>query len=65
MSNRLSLTRNTKPGKNELFFYVKDSHGNTIEIKQTITEIKRGQVRFDIATGEKVKILRGELISDD
>jgi hypothetical protein len=62
MSNKLSLTRSTKPNKDELFFFVKDSNGTTIPIKQTFTKVTGGQLRMCIEAGESVQVLRGELL---
>jgi sRNA-binding carbon storage regulator CsrA len=62
MSNKLVLTRNTKPHNDELYFFVEDSNGSTIPIKQTFTKVSGGQIRMSIEAGENVQILRGELL---
>jgi len=62
MSNKLVLTRSTKPNKDELFFFIEDSNGNTIPIKQTFMRDNGGQIRMSIEAGENVQILRGELL---
>jgi hypothetical protein len=62
MSNKLSLTRSTKPNKDEIFFFVKDSNGTIISIKQTFTKVTGGQLRMSIEACESVKVLRGELL---
>jgi sRNA-binding carbon storage regulator CsrA len=61
MSNGLALTREPKANKNELLFYVEDSNGELITIKQTIRSIKGQQVRVSISAPDSVKISRGEL----
>ncbi|KZZ10596.1 hypothetical protein A3752_12170 [Oleiphilus sp. HI0081] len=61
MSNGLALTREPKANKNELLFYVEDSNGKLITIKQTIRSIKGQQVKFSISAPDSVKISRGEL----
>jgi hypothetical protein len=62
MSNKLSLTRSTKPNKDEIFFFVKDSNGTIISIKQTFTKVTGGQLRISIEASESVQVLRGELL---
>jgi hypothetical protein len=62
MSGKLALTRSTKPNKDELFFFVEDSNGNIIQIKQTFIRALGGQIRMSIEAGKNVQILRGELL---
>ena len=64
MSKGLSISRHTKTGKNEIYFYYQDSNGETIQIKQTLTEVLKGQVRFEIAAPRNVAIYRGELLAE-
>jgi hypothetical protein len=63
MGGKLALTRSTKPDDDELFFFVEDSNGTIIPIKQTITKVKGGQVRMSIEAGDNVKVSRGELVN--
>jgi len=62
MSNGLALTRTPSEDRNELLFYVQDSNGQTIPIKQTIEKVRGKQVRIYIEAPENVKIFRGELL---
>ena len=61
MSNGLALTREPKANKNELLFYVEDSNGELITIKQTLKSIKGRQVKISFEAPNSVTILRGEL----
>jgi len=62
MSNRLALVRSATQNKDELHFFVEDSNGTIIPIKQTITKVTGGQVRMAIEAGDNVAVLRGELV---
>lgn len=63
MSNGLALTRSDAADKNELFFFIEDSHGKIISIKQTFRSKKGKQVKIYIEAPENVKISRGELLT--
>jgi hypothetical protein len=62
MYKGLVVARKPSENKDEILFSFKDSHGKTIEIKQTITEIHGDNVRIRIEAPEEVTILRGELV---
>jgi len=62
MYKGLVLARKPSENKDEILFSFKDSHGETIEIKQTITDVIGDNVRIRIEAPEEVTILRGELI---
>jgi len=62
MYKGLVVARKPSENKDEILFSFKDSHGKTIEIKQTITEFVDGNVRIRIEAPEEVTILRGELV---
>lgn len=63
MSKGFAVTR-TK-NKPDLFFFVEDSNGELIPIKQTLTEVGRGQARLFISAPDNVKIRRGETLEKD
>jgi len=65
MYKGLALARKISEDNNELFFTFKDSHGKTIEIKQTITEVLGGVVRMRIEAPDEVTIIRGELLEKE
>jgi len=48
MYNGLVIARKPTPHKNEIVLTFKDSHGETIEIKQTITDVMGVTVRIRI-----------------
>jgi len=62
MYKGLVIARKPEDNNNEILFTFKDSNGETIEIKQTITEIIGQAVRIRIEAPEDVMILTGELI---
>lgn len=62
MSKGLSLTRAPYSDNNELFFFVEDSNGWIIPIKQIFKAVDDNQIRLRIEAPESVKIYRGELI---
>tara|TARA_R110001599_G_scaffold9972_5_gene49277 strand:- start:2503 stop:2697 length:195 start_codon:yes stop_codon:yes gene_type:complete len=63
MKKGLSITRAPYPDNNELFFFIEDSNGSIIPIKQTFSSVEGYQVRMNIEAPESVKIYRGELIN--
>ena len=63
MSKGLALTRAVYNDTNEIFFFIEDSNGTTIPIKQTFVSSHKGQVRVQIEAGKAVTILRGELMT--
>jgi len=65
MYKGLVLARKPSEDNNELFFTFEDSHGKTIEIKQTITEVLGGVVRMRIEAPDEVTIIRGELLEKE
>jgi len=62
MYKGLVVARKPSENKDEIIFSFKDSHGETIEIKQTITDVVGDNVRIRIEAPEEVTILRGELV---
>jgi len=64
MSNGLSLTRAPSKDNNELIFFIEDSNGDAIRIKQTVEKVIGKHVRVTIDALGNVKILRGELLLD-
>ena len=54
--------RSATQNKDELHFFVEDSNGTIIPIKQIITKVTCGQVRMTIEAGNNVTVLRGELV---
>lgn len=63
MSNGLALTRSDAAKKNELFFFIEDSSGNIISIKQTVRSKRGKQVQIYIEAPDNVKVSRGELLT--
>jgi len=65
MYKGLVIARKPTPHNNEIVLTLKDSHGETIEIKQTITDVMGETVRIRIEAPEDVMILRGELVNSE
>lgn len=63
MKKGLSITRAPYPDNNELFFFVEDSNGCIIPIKQTFNAVDDNQIRLSIEAPDNVKIYRGELFN--
>jgi len=64
MSKGLALTRAPSKDNNELIFFIEDSNGDAIRIKQTVEKVIGKQVRVTIDAPGNVKILRGEQLLD-
>jgi len=62
MYKGLVIARKPTPHNNEIVLTFKDSHGETVEVKQTITDFMGETVRIRIEAPEDVLILRGELV---
>jgi len=62
MYKGLVIARKPEENNDVILLAFKDSHGKTIEIKQTITEIIGQAVRIRIGAPEDVMILRCELV---
>lgn len=62
MYKGLVIARKPSPNQNEILMSFKDSQGETIEIKQTITDVCGGTVRMRIEAPDSVTIIRTELI---
>jgi len=62
MYKGLVIARKPEENQDVVLFSFKDSHGKTIEIKQTISEIIGDVVRVRIEAPDEVTILRGELL---
>lgn len=62
MSKGLGITRAPYKDNDELFFFIEDSNGSIIPIKQTFNSVNDTQIRLSIEAPDSVKIYRGELI---
>ena len=62
MYKGLVIARKPTQHNDEIVLTFKDSQGETIEIKQTITDVMGETVRIRIEAPKDVMILRGELV---
>jgi len=63
MYKGLVITRKPYPKHDEVLMTFKDSQGETIEIKQTITGVDGETVRMRIEAPDSVTIVRSELLN--